>query len=182
MASIDLSAERARPWSLPVAVSEVPEAGRRFDLIADAATRAAVATLAGLVGLPRLAAEFEVSRYGRGGLHVNGRVSATVEQTCVATLETMESEVDEPVDLAFMPGSTPVQDDVEIDVPLEDVPEELVGGRVDLGAIATEFLVLGIDPYPRRPGAVFEAPGSQQDEPARPFATLAVLKRGQAPG
>ena len=29
---------------------------------------------------------------------------------------------------------------------------------VDLGAVATEFLLLGIDPYPRKPGAVFEAP------------------------
>ena len=34
----------------------------------------------------------------------------------------------------------------------DDSPEPLVGGAVDLGAVATEFLVLGIDPYPRKPG------------------------------
>ena len=46
----------ARAWSVPLALSEVSEAGRRIDLVADAQTRAAVATLAGLAGLPRLEA------------------------------------------------------------------------------------------------------------------------------
>ena len=30
-------------------------------------------------------------------------------------------------------------------------PEPLIGGIVDLGALATEFLILGLDPYPRKP-------------------------------
>ena len=37
------------------------------------------------------------------------------------------------------------------------LPEPLHDGAVDLGAVATEFLLLGIDPYPRKPDAVFEA-------------------------
>ena len=36
----------------------------------------------------------------------------------------------------------------------DEGPETLHGGVVDLGAVATEFLILGIDPYPRKPGAV----------------------------
>jgi hypothetical protein len=55
-------------------------------------------------------------------------------------------------------------------------PEPLVGGVVDLGAIATEFLVLGLDPYPRKPGAIFEPP--QEREPdENPFAALADWAR-----
>ncbi len=38
-----------------------------------------------------------------------------------------------------------------------DDPEPLVGGTIDLGALAIEFLIVGLDPYPRKPGAVFEA-------------------------
>ena len=51
----------------------------------------------------------------------------------------------------------------------------LVGGVVDLGALATEFLILGLDPYPRKPGAVFEAPQEVKPDPG-PFAALAGLK------
>ncbi|MND03201.1 hypothetical protein D3C83_229160 [compost metagenome] len=53
----------------------------------------------------------------------------------------------------------------------------LHGGTVDLGALAAEFLVLGIDPYPRKPGASFEAPATADDPAAHPFATLAALKK-----
>src|ERR1700716_2412065 len=96
---------RARVWSVPLAVSVVSEAGRHLPLVADAQTRAAVATLAGLVGLPRLEASFDVTRRGRSGLHVVGRVSATVIQTCVVTLEPLENEVDEDIDIAFSPAA-----------------------------------------------------------------------------
>ena len=51
------------------------------------------------------------------------------------------------------------------------------GGVIDLGAVATEFLILGIDPYPRKPGAVFAAPPAAPGEAAEhPFAALAALK------
>jgi len=64
----------------------------------------------------------------------------------------------------------------EIEVPVTDVTEALVEGTVDLAAIATEFLILGIDPYPRKPGTVFQAP-HVGDEIAHPFAALAALKK-----
>src|SRR3981189_1505141 len=87
----------ARVWSVPLAISEVPEAGRHLDLVADAKARAAVATLAGLAALPRLEASFDVTRHGRSGVHVVGRVSATVGQTCVVTLESLRTERSEDI-------------------------------------------------------------------------------------
>jgi hypothetical protein len=169
---------------VPLAISDVSEAGRHFHLVADAQARAAVATLAGLAALPRLEASFDVSRRGRGGLHVVGRVSATVGQTCVVTLEPVENEVDEAIDVAFVPAEATSLEDYssgEVEVTLEDAPEPLVGNAVDLGAIATEFLILGLDPYPRKPDVVFETPPAG-DEPAHPFAALAELKKGQGGG
>ena len=91
----------------------MPETGRHVDLVADPETRAAIAELAGVAGLPRLAAEFDVTRHGRGGLRVVGSVSATVEQTCVVTLEPIESEIDEPIDLVFVPGAAAPSEDAE---------------------------------------------------------------------
>jgi Large ribosomal RNA subunit accumulation protein YceD len=169
------------PWSVPVAVADVPEIGSHLELVADSGVRVAVAELAGLAALPRLGASFDLAPYGRDGLRVIGRVSATVGQTCVVTLEPMENEIEELIDLVFVPqpGASPdVPSGTEIDIGADPGPECLVGGVVDLGALATEFLLLGIDPYPRKPGAVFEAPAVGGGS-GGPFAGLAALKEAQ---
>jgi hypothetical protein len=183
-----MSERRAgHPWSVPVALHDVPETGRHIELVADEHVRAAIAKLAGLAALPRLAASFDLSPRGRGGLHVVGQVSATVGQTCVVTLEPIENDVEEPIDLVFASADrgpsaakspSLVAPGAEVDIPVDDVPEPLIDGTVDLGALATEFLLLGIDPYPRKPGAVFQAPAAE-DEAAHPFAALAALKSGR---
>jgi len=165
------------PWRVPVAVAEVAETGERFDLVADADIRAAVARIAGLRDLPRFEANFEVTRHGDGGLRVAGRISATVGQACVVTLEPLTNEVAEEVNLLFVPQPTAVEGD-EADTPGEkpDEAEPLIGGSIDLGALATEFLILGLDPYPRKPGAIFQSPPEVVPD-AGPFAALAVLKK-----
>jgi uncharacterized metal-binding protein YceD (DUF177 family) len=164
-------------WRVPVRTEDVPPEGTRVHLSADDQTRKAIATLAGLRALPRLEATFEVTAHNRGGLRVTGDVSATVGQTCVVTLEPVENEIRETVDLVFVPGAVTLgSSEVEDIVPgAEELPESLVDGTVDLGALAIEFLILGIDPYPRKPGAVFEDV-SVGEAPSHPFAALAKLK------
>ena len=168
-------------WSAPLSVHSVPETGRHVDLVADEKTRAAVAESIGLRALPRLAARFDVSRRGREDLRVVGRVSATVGQTCVVTLEPIDNEIDEAIDLVFEPPPAqefPQEDSGGSKVADDDAPEPLVGGIIDLGALAIEFLTLAIDPYPRKSGAAFAAPATG-DDPPHPFAALAALKKGR---
>lgn len=167
------------PWHVPVAVEDVAETGERFYLVADADIRAAVAQLAGLRDLPRLQANFEVKRHGTEGLHVAGRVSATVGQSCVITLEALANEIEEDIDLLFLPQAVAAPAEAEAAPAGEeswDEAEPLIGGRIDLGALATEFLILGLDPYPRKPGAVFQPPQDAMAD-AGPFAALATLKK-----
>jgi len=177
------AANRQSPaWHFPVAVGDVAEAGSHFEFAADAEVRAAVAKLAGLRDLPRFEASFDVTRRG-AGLHVVGRVSATVGQSCVVTLEPVVNEVDETIDVLFAPqplAATSAESTEARDGPSEeaaDGPEPLVAGRVDLGALATEFLILGLDPYPRKPGAIFQ-PLQDVTPQEGPFAALAGLKKG----
>jgi hypothetical protein len=173
----------APAWRVPVRLEEVPAAGQRFALEADAATRTGLSAAAGLAGLPRLAATFDIARHGRDGLHVAGTVWATVQQTCVVTLEPIESEIEEAIDLTFVPAAGRERSGIPEEASpataggREDDIETLVNGTVDLGALAAEFLLLGIDPYPRKPGAEFAPPPA--DEPGgHPFAALAALKKG----
>jgi hypothetical protein len=165
------------PWHVVVAVEDVPETGEHMTLVPDAETRLAIARTAGLRELFRLEANFDLLRHGGGGLRVTGRVSATVGQNCVVTLEPLQNEIEEDVDLLFMPAAAaPATDGEDAVAPKWDDPEPLIGGVVDLGALATEFLILGIDPYPRKPGAVFE-PSHEQKPGAGPFAALAGLMK-----
>jgi hypothetical protein len=165
------------PWLVPVAAEDVPDDGRYFDLVADAQTRAAVARIAGLRDLPRLQANFDVTRHG-GGLRVAGRVSATIGQTCVVTLEPLASEIDEEAVVVFTPQTIAKRQAGESGATKEtaDETEPLIDGTIDLGVLATEFLILGLDPYPRKPDAVFQPPPDATAEEG-PFAPLAALKK-----
>ena len=103
-----------------------------------------------------------------------------VRQTCVVTLDPVENEINETIKVDFAPpregaGSTA---DIEVDAAasLEEV-EPLIGNAVDLGLLATEFFILGIDPYPRRPDAAFDAPKAAADPGNHAFAGLAALQK-----
>jgi Large ribosomal RNA subunit accumulation protein YceD len=167
-------------WSETVAVEDIPDTGLHIEIDAPAAARAAVAELAALRDLPRLSAVFDLTRQG-AAVHVSGQVSAQVGQTCVVTLEPIENAVEEVVDLKFAPtplgGAEPEPKAARKRARGGDEPPEpLIDGTLDLGALATEFLILGIDPYPRKAGAQFTPP-KVEDAGDHPFAALAALKK-----
>lgn len=170
------------PWHVQVAVEDIPEAGLHVKLEAPEAVRTALAPAAGLRSLAALKASFDVARRGNA-VHVGGRVEAEVGQTCVVTLEPVDNHVSEEVDLLFSPDVAPVTEAAADEAHSightgdeHESPEPLVGGVIDLGAVATEFFMLGIDPYPRKEGAKFEAPPVDR-EGEHPFAALAALKK-----
>lgn len=167
----------ATPWSVPVAVDDVPDDGLHIEIEAPADIRAEVAKLAAVREIPQLSAVFDLVRFG-SGVHVAGQVGARVGQTCVVSLEPLETAVEEPVDVTFVPAAA-----AELPVGVQEhtmgepePPEPLIDGKVDLGALATEFVLLGIDPYPRKPDAKLAAI-KIEDGGAGPFAALEALKK-----
>lgn len=178
-------APSAGPWSVPVMVDDIPEDGLHRAIAASAEECAAVAALAGVRELSGFTAEFDLARRGNG-VFVTGRVRARVGQTCVVSLEPMETEVDEAVELMFAPAAEGAEAGSRVAEErhrktADEPPEPLVGGTVDLGAVATEFLLLGIEPYPRKPGVEFTPPQVEDDTP-HPFAALEALKKGPGGG
>jgi uncharacterized metal-binding protein YceD (DUF177 family) len=167
----------AQPWHVPVRLEDVPETGVHLDLIADAQVRADLAALAGVRDMSRLEAAVDLARHG-SGLRATGRVTATVGQTCVVTLEPMENLVDERFDVIFAPASAGDLAGENEAFEADEPPEVLSDGTADLGALVTEFLLLGVDRYPRKPGAEFAPPVEEGTGP-NPFAVLAKLKDGR---
>ncbi|MBV9522178.1 MAG: DUF177 domain-containing protein [Alphaproteobacteria bacterium] len=164
------------PFSRPVRVESVPEGGLERLVEADEGERAAVARLNGLPAIARLEGKFTLRRAGRGMIRVTGEIRAEVTQTCVVSLEPLDVVVDEPVDVRFAPpagsdsksrsrpaGAT--DDDGAFGLSGEDEPDPIVDGAVDLGALAAEFMVLALDPYPRKPGVEFHPPSSESEPP-----------------
>jgi len=167
------------PWSVPIRLDEIQATGRHIELEASAEVRAALAKPAGVEAIERLSASFDLSWRGRDGIHVAGEVRATVHQACVVTLEPLINRISEPFALDFAPvrdEKLKEDSEIEIDVDAADEPEPLSGNSIDLGLIATEFLILGIDPFPRKPDAAFTGP-APDDAAGHPFAALAALKK-----
>ena len=170
------------PWSVPLAVAQIPEHGLHREIEADPVAREAMAEVAGLREILSAHAALDVTPGSGGRVHVGGHVRARIGQTCVVTLDPIENEIDEPIDLIFAPPeqipqlADLVDESVESGGEIPDPPEPIVNGVIDLGRLATDALFLGIDPYPRRPDAVFEPPVVAADPEDHPFAALKALQ------
>jgi uncharacterized metal-binding protein YceD (DUF177 family) len=174
--------ERADPWRVLVAVAQIPETGLHRDIEADPAIRKAVADVGGLREVLSAQASFNVMPNSGGRFHVTGQVRARIGQTCVVTLEEIENDIDEPVDLIFAPleqvpqMAALVDEAEESEEETPDPLEPIENGMIDLGKVATDALYLAVDPYPRKPGAVFEPIVEAADPEDHPFAALRALK------
>jgi uncharacterized metal-binding protein YceD (DUF177 family) len=174
--------DQADPWSVPIAVLQIPETGLHRDLEAGPAERAAMAEVARLREILSASASFDVTPDKGGRFHVVGHVQARIGQTCVVTLDPIENDIDEPIDLIFAPPeqipvlADLIDDAAESDSEIPDPPEPIENGVIDLGRLATDALFLAIDPYPRKPDAVFEPVVTAADPEDHPFAALKALK------
>lgn len=173
------------PWRVLVTVAQIPDTGLHRDIEANQATREAMAEAADLREISAAHASFDLVPKSSGQVHVTGRVQARIGQTCVVTLEPIENAIDEPVDLIFAPAEQLPQfahaadESPDSEAEIVDPLEPIENGTIDLGRLATDILYLAIDPYPRKPDAVFEPPVVAADPEDHPFAALKAL-RGDA--
>jgi uncharacterized metal-binding protein YceD (DUF177 family) len=187
-------ASRAPNLSRVVGVKDIPEIGLQVSIQADAAERAEIAKSAGLIAVRMLEADLTITKLDETKLRVAGPLRARVVQACVVSLEPFEAEIHAEVetDFAAQPqksvprrsGATRRKesgDDFSSSFAAQlDAPDQIVDGRIDLGALVEEFLVLNLDPYPRKPGVRFEAAefSIPPDQIASPFAALKKLTDG----
>jgi uncharacterized metal-binding protein YceD (DUF177 family) len=164
------------PLSYPLVVERIPEGGKTVVVTADETSRAALARQISSPGIAELVANFELTRRGRR-VTLEGHLKAKLTRVCVVTLEPFEVVVDEPMAMKF---AEPPRDDkrteIEIKAASEDPPDHIIDGKIDLGQVASEFLMLALDPYPRKPNVVFTETVVEV-APKSPFAALAALKK-----
>jgi hypothetical protein len=170
--------DKTDPWSIPVIVEQIPDTGLHRELEAGPAEREAMAAVADLREILLARASLDVTPMGGGRVHVTGRVQARIGQTCVVSLDSIENDIDEPIDLIFAPPeqipelAALVDEAAESGAEIPDPPEPIEHGVIDLGRLATDALFLAVDPYPRKPDAVFEPLVAAADPEDHPFAAL----------
>jgi uncharacterized metal-binding protein YceD (DUF177 family) len=156
--------------------------GDRLDLVADEAERASIADRLGIARIDRLEAHMSLSRTGEL-VRAKGRLTASLDQSCVVTGEPVPAHVDEPFELMFMPVPKEGSPDEEIELGAPDCDVVFYdGGTIDLGSAVGDTLALSLDPYPRSASteAALKEAGVMTEEQASPFAILAQLKRGDS--
>ena len=154
--------------------------GERLDLVADETERRSVADRLGLASLERLEAHAIMSKNGEV-VRAEGRITAALEQSCIATGEPVPAHVDEPFILQFLPDRIEAVPNEEIELGADDCDTVFYdGAQIDLGGAIADTLALSVDPYPRSPGAemALKEAGVLSEEQAGPFAALAALKKG----
>jgi hypothetical protein len=154
--------EFSRPFQLP-------ELGRRMKLVeieANEEERALLAKRLKLVSIGRLKARLELDRAddsskgsapAGGIITVDGEMECEYLQPCAATLEPFKVSKTELFRTLLLEGGSSDLSGAAIDfgedgVEMEQWDEEVpLGGEVDLGEIAAQYLALGIDRFAKAP-------------------------------
>ena len=168
-------------FSRPFRIDTLSAEPRPVAIEAEAGEREALARRFGLVAIARLAAEAMLSRRGEEVV-AEGVLRGAVTQSCVASGEPVEAEVEEPFRIAFRPHR-PAQPEEEVELSEDELDVTFYdGASIDLGEAAAETLSLALDPYPRSPTAeaALREAGVKTEEEAKaeasPFAALAALR------
>lgn len=164
-------------WSVLVPLHALDRGVVRLQLSPGAAERAAAAAQLALPAIPELSAEVTIAPW-MDGCEVTGRWRAVVTQTCGVSLELFDQPLAGDFVVRAVPAGSPhapsEETEIELDLEGEDPPDVLSAPEVDAAAYVVEHLALELDPFPRKPDAVFEAP----DAEARisPFSVLDKLR------
>jgi uncharacterized metal-binding protein YceD (DUF177 family) len=166
-------------FSRPVRVDALSREGQVITIEATPAEREELASFYRLPAIAALTATFRVEPWGKGGARVTGAVHGELTQICIVSVEPFPATVDEDVDVRFAPPKaadrkpSAEQEALTLSLAEEDEPDPVIDGKIDLGALAAEFFALGLDPYPRKPGAILDEESANSEPTDSPFAGLA---------
>jgi uncharacterized metal-binding protein YceD (DUF177 family) len=155
-------------FSRPFEAARVSPIGSHEVIKADARECEALALRLKLPAVHGVSARLVVSPWRGGGLKVAGQIAADIEQVSVVSLEQFRAQESFEAERYFLPHVEDGNDD-EVDV--------IQGGVIDLGEIVAETIALELEPYPRKPGEVFEEFHENGETPSAKISPFAVLKR-----
>ena len=184
-------------WSFLIDQGEIgPSQPYHKKLTATESECKAIAGRLNIPGIQSLSAEITLSRVpgNKAVVYVDGTLKASVTQSCVVTGAPVKSHVEDEFEAWYADPSSftslakarheRTAKTVETEIPVleeQEDPEPMVDGKIDLGDLVTQYLSLGLDPYPKAHGAAWEEGQKEAVPPSElrknPFAVLKDLKK-----
>ncbi len=166
------------PWPCEIRLGRVDRSDISFKLEPDAEQRKAIAKQLGLVRLEAFSAEVYLSSW-MDGAEISCRLSARVIQVCSVSADDFEEAIEARFTIHVIPADSehaPAEEGGELgmDPEADDPPDVLEDDVIDVSGYVLEHLALELDPFPRKPGAVFENPLPTAE--ISPFAALKAFK------
>ncbi|MCP4933460.1 MAG: DUF177 domain-containing protein [bacterium] len=132
-----------------------------------------------------ISADKDVGRCLIDGCLGHFELKAKLRQTCVITLERIDTLVEEKFTQSFSskgghrPSLMPDSEEIE-DLFAQEPPLKLIKGKVELGPLVYQYLSLAIDANPRKQGAQFDGEPADGNEASEkrpsPFVVLENFK------
>lgn len=152
-------------WSYLVDVEDIGAEPKTYSFTADEQARADLARRMGLISIEAAQASVTVQRVSGGLVHALGHIQADVTQSCVVSLGPVPAHIEDEFEGWFGDKAKAVsfakarnerdakKTQAELEILEESVdPEPIVNGKADLGELATQYMSLALDPYPRAEG------------------------------
>ncbi|MET3612879.1 uncharacterized metal-binding protein YceD (DUF177 family) [Rhizobium aquaticum] len=176
------------PFSYRVKVGHISANPVTVKLSADARELEGLAELWRVEAVKRLDSELQIARWKKDGVRIRGHVNAEIVQSCVVTLEPVETAISEDIDRIYVPEGSRLarlvldeRGEMVLDPEGEDIPEQFSGDTIDAGDAVCEAVALAIDPYPRKPGVDFADHVESTEADDRKPSPFAVLKDWKKP-
>jgi hypothetical protein len=152
-------------WSYLLEIDDIGGEPKTYTFEASAQERTDLARRALLVSVESVQASITVQRVSGGLIHAMGIVRADLTQSCVVSLGPVPAHVEDEFegwygDKAKAVSFARARNDrdskkahTELEILEESVdPEPIINGKIDIGELATQYLILALDPYPRAEG------------------------------
>jgi uncharacterized metal-binding protein YceD (DUF177 family) len=159
---------------LTVRLGDLQRQGVELEVRPKADDLVKIAQRLGLVALPAFQATAKATPWFDGA-RLQADWTATVVQTCGVSLEEFPTDLSGAFTIQILPvgspNAPPEDHEVDLDPDAPDPPDLTDNGEIDVGAYLIEHLGLALDPFPKKPGVVFEPP-----EPPTLISPFAALK------
>ncbi|MBE9476477.1 MAG: DUF177 domain-containing protein [Proteobacteria bacterium] len=167
----------------PIRLGDVPKSkGISFDVNFSGTELIAIADVLSAITVKKMRIQGKISPSGKKDWVLQAKVGATVVQTCVITLNPVQTRVDTPVTRKYVTDYVVNPDESVTEMTTDESIEPLVA-EIDIAEIAIEAVALALPDYPKSHDAqletaVFTEAGvtPMTDEDTKPFASLASLK------
>ena len=166
-------------WSYSVDVEKLSSEPKRYQFEADERQRIDLARRLSIVSVEKAECIVTLQKVSSGIFHAIGTVQADVTQSCVVSLAPVPAHIEDEFEGWYSDkGANAVsfakaradrdvkKGQTEIEVLEESAdPEPIIGGKIDIGELATQYLSLALDPYPQAEGVdrVYAAPAPDKD-------------------